>query len=371
MNISAIAAWPGVPVEGKWIYHRQWDLSFISLSALLVPVPYLLWLFLGNVVGMEADLARQAVNMLVIILVAGPHTYATFTRTLLDDTFRVRHKLLYRSAVLIPIIVTVMGLANLNLLLLIFFAWASLHTLHQIAFIVDAYNEKEKAVRVRPKEHPLVWAIDYAAIATALYPVAAYRIAITQDFVVGLNNLNEVIPAFFEQPWLAILAASMFALTTLAFIAKSVWQFRQGTANRPKILFVSLTIVTMFFVPSLGNLDTAFQGINVWHCTQYLALTWYINRLRVERGEMKRMPLIQRISQAGQARSYYGFVLGLTVGTLVIMVLLFFALNAIGGKWADGRYAFETAYYVSVLAFLWIHYFHDHFLFTQPETVLP
>ena len=29
-------------------------------------------------------------------------------------------------------------------------------------------------------------------------------------------------------------------------------------------------------MPALGNLDTAFQGMNVWHSFQYLALTWLL-----------------------------------------------------------------------------------------------
>lgn len=65
-----------------------------------------------------------------------------------------------------------------------------------------------------------------------------------------------------------------------------------------------------FIAPALGNLDTAFQGMNVWHSLQYLALTWMLNRLR-----------------------------------------------------------FDRAYYIAVLSVLWIHYFHDHYLFTKPGVI--
>jgi hypothetical protein len=30
---------------------------------------------------------------------------------------------------------------------------------------------------------------------------------------------------------------------------------------------------------------------------------------------------------------------------------------------------FNTAYYTAILCFLWIHYYHDHFLFTDFEAV--
>jgi len=40
-------------------------------------------------------------------------------------------------------------------------------------------------------------------------------------------------------------------------------------------------------------------------------------------------------------------------------------------KWAEPSFAFETAYYIGVLGFLWIHYYQDHFLFTKPEAIIP
>ncbi len=33
--------------------------------------------------------------------------------------------------------------------------------------------------------------------------------------------------------------------------------------------------------------------------------------------------------------------------------------------------AFDHAYYISVLSFLWIHYYHDHFLFARPQVISP
>jgi hypothetical protein len=146
---------------------------------------------------------------------------------------------------------------------------------------------------------------------------------------------------------------------------------KRGTANLPKMLFVSVTAVAFFLIPTLSNLDTAFQGINVWHCTQYLALTWYINRLREGRGEIKRASIIERISKPGHAREYYLFNVVLTMGSMLLIAVFFFVLfYGIGGKWSEASLAFETAYYIGVVAFLWIHYYQDHFLFTKSEAVI-
>ncbi|MDX1663733.1 MAG: hypothetical protein R3272_08065 [Candidatus Promineifilaceae bacterium] len=372
MSVSAVPTtgrFSGL-TEGAWIYNRRWDLVFISLSVVLVPVPYLIWLLMKDVFLVESDMGRQAVNLLIAGLIGGPHMYATFTRTALDHDFRTHYSGFIRSSIIIPLIVITLALTNLTLLLTVFFFWASIHVLHQIVFVVEAYNKKADVV-LKTTLAPASRLIDYAVVLTSLYPIAAYRIAITQDFSIGPNHLNDIIPAFFEMPWVVYAASAAFGISLVLFIAKSFVELRAGTAHIPKIIFISFTVIASFIVPALGNLDTAFQGMNVWHSFQYLALTWYINRLRANRGDLKRTPLIERISADGKAKVYYGFNLALTFGAVLIIGVVFAVLHfGIGGKWAEASYAVETAYYIGVLSFLWIHYYHDHFLFTQAESVV-
>lgn len=373
MSVTALRSDHGSVVvpQRNWIYNRRWDLLFISFSVILVPVPYLIWILMKDVFMVESDFGRQAVNLLIAALIGGPHMYATFTRTALDADFRENYGGFVRSSIIIPLIVITLALTNLTLLLTIFFFWASIHVLHQIVFVVEAYNQKADRA-LRSSLSPLSRTVDYAVVLTSLYPLAAYRIAITQDFAIGPNNLNDVIPAFFEMPWVVYAAGAAFGLSLLAFIVKTGIELRNGSAHVPKIIFISLTAAASFIVPALGNLDTAFQGMNVWHSFQYLALTWYINRLRADRGDLQRTPLVERISSDGKARVYYGFNLALTFGAVIIIGLVFLILHfGVGGKWGVASYAIETSYYIGVLSFLWIHYYHDHFLFTQSDSVLP
>ena len=369
--------------KGKWIHNRQWDLAFISFSVILVPIPYLIWVLMSDVLRVESDFGRQAVNLLIAVLIGGPHMYATFTRTAFDQDFRKNYGGFIRSSIIIPLIVVTLALTNLTLLLTIFFFWASIHVLHQIIFVVASYDQKaEKAAdrerngyqaqnKVRDTLSPLSRIIDYAVVLTSLYPLAAYRIAISQDFSIGPTHLNDTIPAVFEQPWIVYAAFAAFITAVTAFIIKSIIEWRNGTAHVPKIIFISLTALASFIVPSLGNLDTAFQGMNVWHSFQYLALTWYINRLRSDRGDLSSKPMLKRMSEDGKARLFYGFNLALTAGAGIVIAVVFSILHfVIGGKWAEASFALETSYYIGVLSFLWIHYYHDHFLFTQTDSVL-
>jgi hypothetical protein len=358
--------------EGKWIYNRKWDLAFISLSVILVPLPYLIWIFMGDVLHVTSDVARQAVNLLIAVLIGGPHMYATFTRTALDNNFRHDHRKFLRSSIIIPLVVITLALTNLTLLLTIFFFWASIHVLHQIVYVVESYNQKAKAANDKTSLTTASKAIDFAVVLTSLYPIAAYRIAISQDFTIGPTQLNDTIPSFFEQPWIVAAAGLAFGISLLAFIVKSVVEWRNGVAHLPKIIFISFTVGASFIVPSLGNLDTAFQGMNVWHSFQYLALTWYVNRLRMERGDLDKEPVLKTISESGHAKWYYGFNLLMTFGAGIIIAVAFSILYLlVGGKWSDPSFALETSYYIGVLSFLWIHYYHDHFLFTETDAVLP
>ena len=358
--------------EGKWIRNRRWDLTFISLSVVLVTIPYLIWLLMRDVLGIESDAGRQAVNLMIAVLIGGPHMYATFTRTALDDNFRHNYSGFIRSSIIIPLIVITLALTNLTILLTIFFFWASIHVLHQIIYVLESYNEKARHAPKKPALSPLSKAIDYAVVLTALYPIAAYRISVKQDFSIGPTSLNDAIPSFFEQPWVVYLAAAAFGISLLAFVIKSIAEYRNGIAHLPKIIFITFTVGASFIVPALGNLDTAFQGMNVWHSFQYLALTWFINRLRQERGELDSQPMLELMSQDGKAKVFYGFNLLLTAGAGLVIAVVFALLYwVVGGKWSEPAYALETAYYIGVLSFLWIHYYHDHFLFTKTQAVLP
>jgi len=357
--------------QGKWLYTRRWDLIFISLSVVLVTVPYLTWLLMRDVLHIESDVGRQAVNLSIAVLIGGPHMYATFTRTAWDRNYRSKHRVIITSSLVIPLIVISLALLNLPVLLTIFFFWASLHVLHQIIYVVESYNQKAKKAPHKTSLTPLSKAIDFAVVLTALYPLAAYRIAITQDFTIGPTALNDVIPSFFEQPWVVALAFLVFGVALIAFIAKTVNEFRSGIAHLPKVVFISVTVTASFIVPALGNLDTAFQGMNVWHSFQYLALTWYANRIREDRGDLNKQPFLKSISEPGHGRQYYGFNLLMTFGAGLLIAISFVVLYfVLGGRWSNPGYALETSYYIGVLSILWIHYYHDHFLFTQTSSMI-
>jgi hypothetical protein len=380
---TATLSTPTPEQRGLWLRNRTFDLRFVTLSVILVAGPYTAYLLLLNMGALLApvvsalgttvdDLSRNLVNASVALLVGGPHMYATWTRTGLDRDFAHKHKRFLLVGLIIPVIVTSLALFNLPLLLTIFFFWASIHVLHQIIYITSMYNQRQKTGQ-RFNLSLFSRLSDYAVILTALYPLAAWKIA-NGKFTIGNNNLSEMVDQVLgvvglsTGPWMWILAGGAFLIALVVWIAKSIAEYRAGTLHKPKTLFIGVTVTASFFVPALGNLDTAFQGMNVWHSFQYLALTWMLINLRARKGGLKNSPFVEKMAEGNKStRRYYAFNIALTIADVGLALVIFLVLWKIVGFSFDQ--AFDRGYYIAVLSFLWMHYYQDHFLFVHPEVI--
>ncbi|HEX2908708.1 MAG TPA: hypothetical protein VHO69_17690 [Phototrophicaceae bacterium] len=386
---SASLSTPVVPVLAQdksslWLRNRRWDMIFIIVSVLVVPLPYLFYLFGKDVLQVDPDVARNVINGFVAIAVGGPHMMSTMLRTGFDGDFRQRYPMLVRSAIVIPIIVVSLAFLNLTLLLTIFFFWAMLHVLHQVTYIVELYNHKEhQIIRKNSAVSLQARAIDYAVVLTCLFPMAAFKIS-QGTFAVGTNDLTKVIPEAFQSPWLFVAAAIVFFVALAAFVVKSVQEYRAGIINWPKTIFIGLTVAVFFPLAAFENLDTAFQGANMWHSFQYLAITFYIIKIKQQYGNLEQSaPLVSRFSKGKDSRGLFALSTLMLVGSVIVFVIMRFLAGYITPALIDpAAYAtndiylkavelwrFDVAYYTAILSFLWIHYYHDHFLFTNFEAL--
>ena len=371
LPFSRADAYSDIDKGSLWLRNKRWDLFFLTLSVVVVPLPYVLYL-LGVHLGIEDDTSRNMVNFFVAVAIGGPHMMSTFLRTGLDERFKERYPTLIRSSIIIPIIVISLAFLNLSLMLTFFFFWASLHVLHQVTYIVELYNHKEAKFVRRSALSSFSRMIDYAIVLTSLFPIAMWKIS-QGSFEIGQNDLGEAIPDLFQQPenpWFFVLVSLIFGSALLSYVVKSIYEYHHDILNMPKFAFVSLTVIVAFLTPLLPNLDTAFQGLNTWHSFQYLAITFYIIKIRQMVGDLdESAPLVARFSRRStDARALYAFSAALLVGSAVIFVLVY-ALAGIVRPGIDGNSHFDIAYYTAILSFLWIHYYHDHFLFTDFEAL--
>lgn len=336
------AASGAVPAPGIWLRSPSWDLTFLILSAALVPIPLLLYHGLG--------VSQTAVNLIVAGLIGGPHLYSTFTYTFMEPNYRRRHRRFLAASLALPVIVTTMAFVNLQILLTVFFMWASVHVLHQITYINDCYVAKGPVTRPTRER-----VIDYGVVFLCLYPMATPQI-LDGSFQLGGTQLY--VPGWATHGAIAVIqiagVAALFATFFVLWVAKTVRDLRRGTLLVPSVLLIGLTILVGFTLPLLPNIDVAFQGFNVWHSVQYLGLVWFLMAMRKERGEIDNH-FVAEMNGPDRPWRFYGLAVVLTAVAGMLVLLLHAAFGV----------PLQKAYYIVILSTLLQHYYLDHLQFTK------
>jgi len=382
-----------------WLHSPGWDKRWIIYPALLAPLPPLVYYFalwlLARYSAMDAvtrvGAAEDICSLFVMVLVGGPHVWVTFTRTWLHPEFRQREKIwFFASFAVVPIVAT-MALSSeftRRLLLTGFFFIASLHIIHQLSYVVRAYQDRDAA---RPSLRSRL--IDIGAVLFPLYPVSAFRMVLGNESSLAfawasqwfgtetarslrfnIGRAHPMLPDFVLSDWfwMANLAALVIALSLWS--VKSVREYRRGTLQKPKFMLICGAIAVGLFCPLLPNLDSSFQGFNLWHSLQYIALTWYITRVQIKGGR-KLNPFVKWLaSDERSGGKYYGVAFGIVLGIIGFIMLLALGISAwqgvgmFGGAGEVGTLSYKPgavlqAYYLFGFGLLLTHYFHDAFFF--------
>jgi hypothetical protein len=351
-----------------WLVSPTYDLLLIIFSSSLLIIPH----FFSAVGGMT----NVVVDLLVTALIGGPHLFATYTMTFMEPRFRARYKRYTWGALLMPVIVITLAIINLTLLVTLFFFWASIHVIHQALYIADSYRNKDPRWKSLQQWRRYSQIIDYGLLTTSLYPIATFKFTGTPLWV-GNTNLSEqgfatggrvlLFPEFLKQEWLAYLATAAFLIMLILFVIKTIWEYKHQLFHGPKTLHMSLAAGLFFITPVMSNLDVAFQGLNVWHSFQYLAVVLYLNRLRAERGLIG-SAFISNLSKSGPR--LYWLCFAFTLGAAVVYLLVRLVVSATG-VWADDPMQIHYfSFYSVILSALLIHYYFDHFLFLQVDDVI-
>jgi hypothetical protein len=342
----------GSDSSGPWIRSARFDLLFLTLSGVLVFLPYLSYGLLARL-GASEDTASLIVGLSVTLLVGGPHMYSTYLRTALEPRFRRQFGwLAYLPLVLIPTLVVVGSIYAFLLLLTMFFFWASIHVTHQAQYISETYRLKTN----RPIS-ALDRLLDAAVILGALYTVAMYKF-VENRFALGSSTL--LFPRFLQHAWVAPAFTVGFAALFLFYVGRTLREIRRGEASWPRLIFMAATVALAFVVPIFDNLDVAFQGFNTWHSVQYLALTWYILGRQADRGEIGSQ-FVRKMAGTAKTRTFYVSMIGATLLAGVLYLVL----------WKVLGFSQDRSYYAVVLSFLLIHYFYDHILFREFGPLAP
>jgi hypothetical protein len=269
----------------------------------------------------------------------------------MEPNYRERHRRFMLGSLVIPVIVTILAFASLQILITIFFTWASIHVIHQISYINDCYAAKRPQARSRRSK-----LIDYGVAFSCLYPMATPQV-LDGNFQLGGQDLY--VPQFIQDSTflraLHIVGAfALFGTFFVLWVAKNVKEHRAGINVGPSVMLIGLTIAIGFTLPLFPNIDVAFQGFNTWHSFQYLALIWFLNTMRKERGEIDNH-FIAEVNGPDRPLHFYAVNVVLTAiaGALVLLIHGVFGVSL------------QTAYYMVILSTLLQHYYLDHLQFTQ------
>jgi hypothetical protein len=258
-------------VATPWIRSRGFDLGFLTLSAVLVFLPYVSYGFLQKM-GLSIATSSLVVGLSVTVLVGGPHMYSTYLRTALEPRFRHR----YGWLAYLPLVPRHPGIAlRLPGAPDGFFFWDSVDA-HQARIHLQAYRRKYQEVSNFDR------LLDAAVILGSLYTMAMFKF-VRGEFVIGSQPL--LFPKFLRFGELPYVFAVGFAALFAFYVVRTAGEIRRGVAGWPRLLFMALTISMAFIVPLFDNLDVSFQGFNTWHSLQYLALTWFILDGKAQRGD--------------------------------------------------------------------------------------
>jgi hypothetical protein len=319
-----------------WITSRRWDLTWLTMSCLLVAIPPLAHTYW--------KVGATGVDLLVTLLIGGPHMYATFLRTVLEPRFRRLHPaLVWTPVFLVPLLVVTGAIFAFTTLLSVFFVLASIHVCDQAAYIGYLYRVKGGKARAWERY------FDFVVIGASLYTVAMYR------HVAGTFRIGETLlwfPPFLKHPWFANLFAVGAAGLIAAWAVKTWNQWRRGEVSPPYAVFMALTIGIALYIPSMPELSVAFQGFNAWHSFQYLGLTFLLLNLARPAGEVT-SGFVKKMAEPGSFFRFYGWNLLLTTGASLLIGVLVWGLGL----------PIEQCYYAVVLSFLLTHYCHDAVLF--------
>jgi hypothetical protein len=323
-----------------WLKDATFDVVILVASVVIVP---------AVLIAMWFGVSSAVINLSVTALVGGPHVFGTFTATFADKNFRRRNPLLIVSSLLIPAGVVWLTIHSFQILMSVFIVAASLHVLHQCAYLTDCYR-----IKAGLPERPWARFVDYGVLFSSIYPIALYKI-VNGTFYLG--DVAIIIPSIFMRMETVYLEWAIFAAFFSAWIYKTLLEQREGVLNAPKTLLIGVTVFFAFWVPGTAGqtrLELAFQSLNAWHSFQYLGLVWLINTMRMERGQLTNK-FVARLSGSKGAKWFYAWNFGITLVLLVVVKGVV--------SWDPLGLSPEQYYYMLILSPLLIHYYFDTFVF--------
>ncbi|MEW6775895.1 MAG: hypothetical protein AB1405_06355 [Bdellovibrionota bacterium] len=248
-----------------WSDSPEVDVFLFVLPVLFVPVPYFISVNEGVGVLLFAAVIKFAFDL--------PHLASSWTRTVFDPSFRKDHP--YQIFLALPLILVgtffLGAKGRLDFLIAGLFYLAIPHGFLQVANLLACYRRQAEEKDSRQ-----------AAAETAsllLFPTSFLLQRLSGPLSKEILGIE--IPYEWAAPWMA---QAVFAMAGISLLTACSFEFRRvrakGVVNLSKWMFFASVVLGYWLLSKIPSLELATLGYLAWHATQYLALTYRINRKR-------------------------------------------------------------------------------------------
>jgi hypothetical protein len=359
---AAVVAVPGAlgaeldqRARAPWIRSPGYDWIFflggVVLIGFVILMYYVVRPFETNL--LQLGTYSQWINIVVPVLLGGPHIWVSFTRNYMDAEFRMRHPRLLRIAphaifVGILILTTMPREIGVPVLMNVVFYSALFHGLSQLTHIAIKYDRNVRPEAARMAEMVLNGVLVFCG------PLAyvCHAIGRTEFRFVGVP-----IAPVLSHPLIVGAFTVAFCAAAAIYLGQCAADLVRGRFNVPRFLTIAITQVAFVILVEVGNADITFQAYNAWHSFQALGLYWAANNARW-RARRLFGPAVKLGADGTLLRAYLsGVAFALALGVLVIGL----SYLTMTGTMAD--LSVSPWYFLLPVTALLFHHFMDYFTF--------
>ncbi len=341
-------ALPASALDGRWIRDLVFDWTFFLGSTFLVFAVAAAFAAKGGGTSvLHVSDATTALNLVIPVLLGGPHIFFSIVRTYMDVDFKREHRTLLRATphVIAFGIMYFVFHGQLAVLVNVVLYSAVFHGASQLAHIGLRYRMKAGA-----KPYDLAGkAFLVACLAGPLYFVS--HAVQARDFVfIGHPIYKALAPT-----WLLWLSGGVTAVCVAYWLADTVnRRLAGGKMNWREGAILSATLGAFWFLANLDQLDVTFQAYNAWHSVQALGIMWFAMNAKWRSGKVRGPRQSQFCRDGAFGRTYlWGCAFSIAIGLIVVLY----------NDFAWGDLSGTPPYYIFAVTVLLNHHALDYWLF--------
>ena len=298
----------------RWIRDLVFDWAFFLGSTFLVFLVASLFTVKGGGTSvLQVTGASEALNLVIPVLLGGPHIFFSVVRTYMDVDFKREHRVLLRMT---P------HLVAFSMMYLVFhqhFAVVANLVLYSAVFH-GAAQLAHIGLRYRLKAGRTPFDLAGRAFLVAVLVGPLYfvsRAVANRDFVF----INQPIYKFLAPSWLIWLSGGVALVCAAYWLADAVnHRLAGGRSNWREGAILVATMGAFWFLANLDQIDVTFQAYNAWHSVQALGIMWLAMNDKWRGGKIRGPKQAQFCRDGAFPRTYlFGVLFSLGIGVMVVL----------------------------------------------------